>query len=127
MPEDTKAVTEHKMNKETFFQQVLQIEEERRKMFFYEFDRFNEGVYAFAFDAGDRLKHLFWKNSSDVENPEIPEEIENYYISKDKFLGEILSKLDNNTKLIIFSDHGFGNFQSWFKLWNNPSRGKRKP
>ena len=111
MPEDTKAVTEHKMNKETFFQQVLQIEEERRKMFFYEFDRFNEGVYAFAFDAGDRLKHLFWKNSSDVENPEIPEEIENYYISKDKFLGEILSKLDNNTKLIIFSDHGFGNFQ----------------
>jgi len=111
MPEDTKAVTEHKMSRKIFIQQVSQIEEERRKMFFYEFNRFNEGVYAFAFDSGDRLKHLFWKNNLEEEDFEIPREIEEYYTDKDKFLGEVLSKLEDNTKLIIFSDHGFGNFQ----------------
>ena len=111
MPEDTKAVTEHKISRETFIQQVSQIENERKKMFFYEFDRFNEGVYAFAFDSGDRLKHLFWRNNVEEENFEIPGEIEEYYTDKDKFLGEVLSKMDDHTKLIIFSDHGFGNFQ----------------
>lgn len=111
MPEDTKAVTENRLNKEAFIQQILQIEEERKKMFFYEFKRFNEGVYAFVFDEGDRLKHLFWKNTSEDENLEISKEIEEYYIRKDQFLGEVFSKLDKNTKLIILSDHGFGNFK----------------
>jgi predicted AlkP superfamily phosphohydrolase/phosphomutase len=108
MPEDTKAVTEEKMGEDVFLQQVNQIEEERRKIFFYELDRFEKGLYAFAFDSGDRLKHIFWDRG-------IPKEIEDYYVEKDKFLGEVLKKL-GDTKLIIFSDHGFSSFEKQVNL-----------
>jgi predicted AlkP superfamily phosphohydrolase/phosphomutase len=104
MPEDTKAVTENRLDESIFLEQIKQIEEERNKMFFYEFERFNEGVYTFVFDAGDRLKHIFWNNKT------ISKEIEDYYIGKDRLVGDVISKLDDNTKLIIFSDHGFSNF-----------------
>lgn len=113
MSEDTKAVTENKLDKKAFYEQIQQIEEERKKMFFYEFERFEEGVYAFVFDAGDRLKHIFWdiSNTKNKDNFIVPKEIENYYLQKDKLIGEVVSRLDDNTKLIILSDHGFGNFQ----------------
>jgi len=113
MPEDTKAVTEDKLNESIFFEQIKQIEEERKKMFFYELKRFKEGVYAFVFDAGDRLKHIFWKNKVLHVKSKfiISKKIEDYYVEKDKFIGDVISKLDDNTKLIIFSDHGFSSFE----------------
>jgi len=110
MPEDTKAVTDEKLPVSAFVQQIKHIEEEREKMFFYEFNRFDEGVLAFVFDAGDRLKHILWQNKS-LEKGQIPKEIEEYYIEKDQFLGKVLSKIDDNTKLIILSDHGFNDFE----------------
>ncbi len=112
MPEDTKAVTENKLSERVFLEQVKQIEEERRKMFFYEFERFEDGLYAFVFDAGDRLEHIFWRKMDlDSRNFEVPKEIEEYYVEKDRFIGEVLSRLDDDVKLIIFSDHGFSNFE----------------
>ncbi len=103
MPEETKPVTEGVISEETFLQQVNQIEEERTKMFWHEFSRFESGVLAFAFDSGDRLQHIFWNSGS-------MKEVEEYYIEKDRMLGEILGKIDEDTKLLIFSDHGFGTF-----------------
>jgi predicted AlkP superfamily phosphohydrolase/phosphomutase len=105
MPEDTKAVTEGRITKDIFYEQVLQIEEEREKMFWHEFERFESGVLAVGFDSGDRLKHIFWNGT---ESP--PREITDYYKYKDDFLGRVLDKLDGRTKLIIFSDHGFNVF-----------------
>tara|TARA_B100000315_G_C14563421_1_gene581687 strand:+ start:220 stop:1989 length:1770 start_codon:yes stop_codon:yes gene_type:complete len=114
MPEDTKAVTENKISESVFIEQVKQIEEERKKMFIYEFKRFNEGTLACVFDAGDRLKHIFWNNRLDDDRDVIknlPKEIKDYYVEKDKFIGNVISQLDKNTKLIIFSDHGFSTFK----------------
>ncbi|MFH0832894.1 MAG: alkaline phosphatase family protein [Candidatus Aenigmatarchaeota archaeon] len=113
MPEDTKAVTENMIGKNIFLEQVRQIEDERTKMFWHEFDNFNSGVYAFAFDANDRLQHIFWENKvlSNSSRIKIPKEIEEYYADKDKFIGEVLQKIDGNTSLIVFSDHGFSSFE----------------
>ena len=114
MPEDTKAVTENRIGKQVFLEQINQIEDERTKMFWYEFGKFDNGIYAFAFDAGDRLQHIFWENTVLEQNNselKIPKEIEDYYIEKDGFLGELLGKLNEDTFLIIFSDHGFSNFE----------------
>ncbi|MBL7197685.1 MAG: alkaline phosphatase family protein [Candidatus Omnitrophica bacterium] len=105
IPEDTKAVTENKIDKSVFLEQVRHIEEERYKMFWYEFKRFKKGAFVFVFDSGDRLNHIFWKEN------EISKEIEDYYIEKDNFIGEVISKLDDNTALIVLSDHGFSNFK----------------
>ncbi len=105
MPEDTKAVTEERLGRSTFFQQVKEIERERERMFWHEFERFKDGVFAFAFDSNDRLQHIFW------EEGEIPEEVEWYYRGKDALLGKVLDRIGNDTYLMIFSDHGFTSFE----------------
>jgi len=113
MPEDTKAVTENRISKDIFFEQIKQIENEREKMFWYEFDKFKEGIFAFGFDAGDRLQHIFWEDKVlEDDGFKIAKEIEEYYIAKDKFLGQVLDRLEGtNISLIIFSDHGFNSFE----------------
>ncbi len=98
MPEDTKAIEEGRISKEVFLEQVYQIEAEREKIFWKEFDKSN-GLLAFAFDSGDRLQHILWGQK----------EIEEYYIQKDRFLGKLLDRM-GDTPLIIFSDHGFTDF-----------------
>lgn len=113
MTEDTKAVTEKRIGKEVLFQQIEHIEQERERMFWHEFNKFKEGVLAFGFDAGDRLCHIFWENKVLSGSPEfrVSKEIEKYYLDKDRFLGQVLEKIDNDTALIIFSDHGFNSFE----------------
>ena len=113
MPEDTKAVTEEKISPEVFLQQVKQIQEERQKMFFYELKRFSDGAYAFVFDEGDRLKHIFWKNRvlEQSDGFEVAKEIEDYYVGKDRFIGDVLSRIDSSTRLMVISDHGFNSFE----------------
>ncbi len=114
MPEDTKAVTEGRIGKQVFLEQINQIEEEREKMFWHEFGRFNEGVLAFGFDSSDRLQHMFWTNkvlSNASPDFSVPQEIEDYYVKKDSFLGKVMDRVDNDTVLIIFSDHGFNSFE----------------
>lgn len=105
MPEDTKALDDHKITKKVFLEQIKQIEEEREKMFWYEFEKFNKGVLAVYFDASDRFQHIFYREEK------IPPVIEDFYLDKDRFLGEILKHLDDKTYLIVFSDHGFGSFK----------------
>lgn len=118
MPEETKGVTENKLPKEALYEQIKEIEAEREKMFWAEFRNFNKGVFAFGFDSGDRLQHIFWENKVLDENDEysVPKEIEDYYLGKDKFLGKLMEKVDYSTSLIIFSDHGFSSFEKEVSL-----------
>jgi predicted AlkP superfamily phosphohydrolase/phosphomutase len=109
MPEETKAVTEGKLPMTAFVEHIKDIESQREAHLFFELSRFKEGVLAFIFDAGDRLKHLTWKELKDGSDS-VPQEIEEYYMAKDRMLGKVLEQLDQDTKLIIMSDHGFSQF-----------------
>ncbi len=114
MPEDTNALNENAITDKVFLEQVTQIEDERNKMFWYEFNRFDKGVFAFVFDSGDRLQHMYWdeKNLFNVkEGLSVNKEVVDYYIKKDNLLGEVLNKINNKTALMIFSDHGFTSFE----------------
>ena len=117
MPEDTNALNDNAITNEVFLEQINQIEDERDKMFWYEFDKFNKksaGIFAFGFDSGDRLQHMNWddKNLFNVtEGLSVNKEVVDYYVKKDEFLGKVLSSIDNDTALIIFSDHGFTSFE----------------
>ena len=114
IPEDTNALNENAITDKVFLEQVAQIEDEKNKMFWYEFNRFDKGVLAFVFDSGDRLQHMYWdeKNLFNVkEGLSVNKEIIDYYVKKDNLLGEVLNKIDNQTALMIFSDHGFTSFE----------------
>jgi predicted AlkP superfamily phosphohydrolase/phosphomutase len=113
LPEDTNALNEGKIGDDVFMEQVWQINEEREKMFWYEFNRFEAGVFAFVFDGSDRVEHMFWDENVFAEDGEltINPNIEEYYIRIDRFLGDVLKKTDDEIALFVFSDHGFSGFE----------------
>ena len=106
MPEETAGLIDDRLNEEAFLSQIREIESERDKMFWHGFEKFQRegGIYAFIYDSLDRLQHMFWE--TDQINPEI----EAYYIAKDKLLGKILDRVDEQTEIMIISDHGFASF-----------------
>lgn len=117
MPEETGALIDGRLTDDVFLQQVTQIEEERQKMFWFEFDNFmliDAGVYAFVFDSSDRLQHMFWDEKVLEEVDEglsVNKVVVDYYIEKDALVGKIVDRLDEQTALIIISDHGFTSFE----------------
>jgi predicted AlkP superfamily phosphohydrolase/phosphomutase len=105
MPEETDGYVDGKISKTVFLEQVKGIESERDKMFWKEFDSFKGGIYAFVYDSSDRIQHVTWDSNN------ISDSIEQYYIEKDKFLGEVLAKIKGKeVALFVFSDHGFTDF-----------------
>lgn len=110
MPEETKGVTEGRLSRTALNAQIIEIESEREKMFWQEFKKFDSGVLAFGFDSGDRLEHIFLA-AKNIEEKEIPQEVQDYYMQKDRFLGELMQKA-GDVPIIIFSDHGFNSFEN---------------
>jgi len=117
LPEDTNALNDAKLSDDAFMQQVYDIDKERMDMFWKEFEEFdnNGGVYAFVFDGSDRIQHMFWDEvvvkDEGLGTLTIHPLIEEYYVKKDKFLGKVLKRIDEDTKLLVFSDHGFSTFE----------------
>ncbi len=72
-------------------------------------------LFVVLFEGTDVLQHSFWKYYEDKEKKFDKEK--NYQIMKDcipevykkfdNFLGELLDEIDDNTTVIILSDHGF--------------------
>jgi predicted AlkP superfamily phosphohydrolase/phosphomutase len=123
MPEDTWALNEGRLNDKQFLQQVRFIQDEKRKIFFYEFDRFDSGFLFCHFFAFDQLSHMFWR-FIDPQHPGYKEDkaghfkkvIENTYLELDEILGEVLDRIDQKTTLVVLSDHGFAPFRRFFHL-----------
>ena len=91
---------------------------ERRKMLKMELGRFESGLLAFVFDTSDRIQHVFW-TTRDPKHPGYDPElaarykhvIPDLYKEMDDVLGEVLARLDEETALLVLSDHGFGSFR----------------
>lgn len=118
MSEDTKALEEGRINEEAFISMCDEIIDEQEEMLWSELAKFREGVFAFAFFTTDRVQHIFWA-TIDPEHPLYDEGyakkyahvIDDYYMRMDRILGKIMEKLDEDTALIAFSDHGFSTFR----------------
>lgn len=139
-PEDTNALGDDILSADVFLENCEAIMQEREKMLWTEIERFTDGVFAFVFDTTDRIQHMFW-NTRDPEHPIYEETyarkyyhvIEDYYRRMDGVLGKLGEYVDDNTTLLVISDHGFANFRrvvhinSWLaqnalmKLKHSPS------
>lgn len=61
-----------------------------------------------VFTEIDRVSHFYWHYMvNNDSNPGLRDAIRNIYIETDRVLGEILELLDEDTTLMIYSDHGF--------------------
>jgi len=107
---------------------VLAMIEKRKETALRLKDEFRPDFFMVVFAAPDRIQHQFWKYMNHADYSLNPSEVEGLgtvvrtvYQKIDDALGEMLSKVDENTNVIIFSDHGFGpeykcvRLNVWFK------------
>ena len=112
--EDTKALSEGRLDEEAFIAMCDEITNEQEDMLWNELNKFKTGVYAFSFFSTDRIQHMFWATRdnghplyTDAYARKYGHVIDGYYIRMDRILGELMKNLDSSTALIAFSDHGF--------------------
>lgn len=118
LPEDTNALNDEVIDEDAFLMSCDSIMQERQKMFFYELDRFKEGILACVFDTTDRIQHMFWRYMDnthpmyDESTAEIyGDVIPRYYQMMDNILSKVRDGVSSDTLLMICSDHGFSSFK----------------
>jgi predicted AlkP superfamily phosphohydrolase/phosphomutase len=123
MPEDTWALNEGRLNEEEFLQQSEFVLQERIKIFKYEMDRFEEGLYYCYFSTTDPLSHMFGRfldpthpmnNADDYEK--YGHVIPHYYARMDSILGYALDAVGDDATVLVLSDHGFSSYRRSFHL-----------
>jgi len=93
------ALNEKILSDEDFFQQCIQMDCEREKMFFDSLDNIKQGLCVCVFDGTDRVQHSFWReldkehpshegDFKQIENPAI----EQIYKRADTLLGKTIEK-----------------------------------
>ncbi len=118
MPEDTKALSWNVFDHDDFLKQGLNVLDERLRLFNYVFDTFEQGLLFFYFSTTDLNGHMYY-NMIDPEHPgydakqaqKYGDVMSKLYESADKAVGHVLERIDENTTLIVMSDHGFAPFR----------------
>jgi predicted AlkP superfamily phosphohydrolase/phosphomutase len=120
MAEDHNAYDHGRCDEEAFLTQCDLVFAEREKMMTLELKRFTEGFFFVLFDTPDRVQHMLWR-WRDHEHPgfcpELAEQaarIDETYLRCDQLVGRVLEQADENTLLMVLSDHGFGSFRRAF-------------
>ena len=122
MPEDTKALSAHLLTPEEFLQQSGLVLDERRRLLKGELRRFNQtaspALLFFYFSSVDQRNHMLARQMDhdhpfhDADTPEpLEHAMRNTYIEFDTILGWVRQELDDDTTLVVMSDHGFAPFR----------------
>lgn len=122
MPEDTKALSARVLDPGEFLAQSALVLEERRKLLRHELRRFKtrqqKGLLFFYFSSVDQRAHMLWRQM-DREHPfhsadaprNVAEALRDTYVELDRILGWTRAELDDDTALVVMSDHGFSSFR----------------
>lgn len=82
-------------------------------------EQFQGGLYYVLFDTPDRIQHMFWR----YREPDHPAHrgtaldrkfagvIDECYVRCDAVVAKVLEAVDDQTLLIVLSDHGFNSFR----------------
>ena len=125
---DTWALSEERIDEQTFLEDLHFTMDKRAEITLLEIGKENWELFISVFQAHDRIQHMFWRYI-DPEHPMYNETdaglyggaISDLYKKMDDIVGEVMERfVDDNTTLIILSDHGFNSFRksvnlnSWF-------------
>ncbi|HLV87879.1 MAG TPA: alkaline phosphatase family protein [Candidatus Sulfotelmatobacter sp.] len=141
MAEEHNALNNGRLDERAYLQHCNLVLAERERLARYELDRFHEGFFFMLYDTPDRVQHMMWRFRDPGHpgfNPDLGRDygtlIEEHYQRCDSLLGSVIERTDENTLLIVLSDHGFGTFRRSFDtntwLWRNgllKLRDGRKP
>jgi predicted AlkP superfamily phosphohydrolase/phosphomutase len=117
LAEDTWALNEKVLDDEAFLAQCYGNHEDRERMLFDALEKTQEGLCACVFDTTDRVQHMFWRYLEDdhpaargVPRDQRPTVIQDLYARMDELIGRVMKQIDEQTLLMIVSDHGFKSF-----------------
>jgi predicted AlkP superfamily phosphohydrolase/phosphomutase len=119
MVEDHAGLSNERFGEEAFLDQCATAWSEREAMMLHELERFDRGLFYCLFDTPDRVQHLFWRfrepdhpaNRGERPRPELARAVEDQYRRGDAVVGKVLEHADDQTLVIVLSDHGFNSFQ----------------
>lgn len=130
MAEDHNGLNNGRLDEAAFLAHCELVLEERERLMRFELDRFTEGFFFLLYDTPDRVQHMVWR-FRDAQHPgyepdlarDFSSLVEQHYARCDKLLTPVLDNADENTLLIVLSDHGFNTFRRAFDtntwLWQN--------
>lgn len=113
-------------SKRRYVDEVFDVMDKRAEVAMEIFDEERWDCFMVVFTSVDRLQHRFWQmmepegfkvSNRDVE--QYQDVIYESYRRCDRYLGEFMQKLDEDTHLVLLSDHGFArtptniNFHNW--------------
>jgi predicted AlkP superfamily phosphohydrolase/phosphomutase len=125
MPENTKArqADLDVFNDGELFHQMGIVYDEDVKMFRWHLDHFHDGLLFYYISNIDLGSHMFWrlhdKNSPGYDAAwaeKLHDPMKQLYIKMDNMLAWVLPYVDQDTTLIIMSDHGFGPWYRSFEV-----------
>lgn len=102
-----------KRNLNKFIESMRKRTEAEAKLGLRFLDKYDADLYFIYFSALDAIQHTFW-NYYDEKHPDYPGEnpykniIKDFYVLFDKILGYYLNSIDDDTSVIVISDHGHG-------------------
>ena len=120
--EATWPLNEGRMDEATFIDDAGRAFDDRANVILSRLDARNWDLLVGVIETTDRVQHMFWR----LEDPTHPmydatlvprfgNAIRDIYERSDRFVGEVLKRLEPGTTLLIVSDHGF---HSWRKAVN---------
>jgi len=121
--EDTKALSDGVLDDKEYLEQARTVLAEHRRAFDAEFPKFQQGLFFFYFSSLDLNAHMMWR-LTDPAHPAYDaalaalygSSLEEFYQQLDQVLGEVMGRIDNDTTLLVLSDHGFAPYRRSFNL-----------
>lgn len=123
LAEDTWGLNERVLDEEAFLKLAYLIHDEREKMLFDAMEKTRRGAVACVFDITDRLQHMFFRYLEDDHPANAGKDTERHknvlrelYVRMDELIGRVMEQIDDDTLLIVMSDHGFKPFRRGVNL-----------
>jgi predicted AlkP superfamily phosphohydrolase/phosphomutase len=123
LAEDTWALNEHVLDDDAFLAQCYSNHEDRERMLFDALEKTKQGLCTCVFDTTDRVQHMFWRYweayhpaARDVPRDQRPNVIPELYQRMDRLIGRVMEQINDDTLLLIISDHGFKSFARCMNL-----------
>ncbi|MFP5379430.1 MAG: alkaline phosphatase family protein, partial [Vicinamibacteria bacterium] len=116
--EATWALNEERIDEQTFLDDLHAAFDDRAQVILSRVDARAWDLLVGVIESPDRVQHMMWR-LIDPQHPMYDAElarrfggaIEHVYRRSDDFVGEVRARLDDDTALLVLSDHGFHSFR----------------
>ena len=115
--EDLWALNSGAIDEAAFLEQAYDVHQEREAMFFDALARTRRGLCVCVFDGSDRIQHMFSRHDREDHPANVGRDttqhahvIDEMYERMDDLVGRVMDAVDDDTVLIVLSDHGFCDF-----------------